>query len=152
MPILPLQISAIEDKDAADDANYAVDETDKENVTDDDGCDDYEINDDDVDDNDDDDDDDDDDDKTGNDTLSAFVLDVMLDVLFGFIWDLGDGWVAFENTSGWGALLSCDDWKFSIGARLVLLLLATKTPVYLSFFTSIIEKAVSAGVFCFCPT
>ena len=74
MPILPLQISAIEDKDAADDANYAVDETDKENVTDDDGCDDYEIND-----------DDDDDDKTGNDTLSAFVLDVMLDVLFGFI-------------------------------------------------------------------
>ena len=76
MPILPLQISAIEDKDAADDANYAVDETDKENVTDDDGCDDYEINDDD---------DDDDDDKTGNDTLSAFVLDVMLDVLFGFI-------------------------------------------------------------------
>ena len=54
MPILHLQISRIEDKDAAGDANYVVDETDEENVTDDDGLDDYEIDDDDDDDDDDD--------------------------------------------------------------------------------------------------
>ena len=83
MPILPLPISTFEDKDATDDANCAVDETDDENVTDDetdryddectlsaDGRDDDKI---------------DDADKTGNYTLSVVVLDVMLNVLLGFI-------------------------------------------------------------------
>ena len=83
MPILPLPILTIENKDATNDANCDVDETDDENVTDDesdkyddectlsaDGRDEI---------------DDDDDDKTSNDALSVVVLNEMLDVLCEFI-------------------------------------------------------------------
>lgn len=88
--------------DETDDENSTGDETDKcddECTLSADGPDDNNI------------DGDDDDDKTGNDTLSVVVLKIVLDVLLGFIWDLGVGRVGFGNTSRWGVL--------SNGARFV---------------------------------
>ena len=73
-----------------------------------------------------------DDDKDDDGTLSVVILNVMLDVLLEFIWDLGVGWLDIKNTSGQGVLLGSDDWKFSSAARFVLLL-ATQAPVYLIF-------------------
>lgn len=87
--------------DETDDENSTGDETDKcddECTLSADGPDDNNI-------------DGDDDDKTGNDTLSVVVLKIVLDVLLGFIWDLGVGRVGFGNTSRWGVL--------SNGARFV---------------------------------
>ena len=88
--------------DETDDENGTGDETDKcddECTLSADGPDDNNI------------DGDDDNDKTGNDTLSVVVLKIVLDVLLGFIWDLGVGRVGFGNTSRWGVL--------SNGARFV---------------------------------